>query len=241
MKSIHKLARRCVKRPVLVAGILFLSVPVMAWYIAGGARQQPPQSMVADPEPVARAQDRQPAGQAAAETLPGQQATIAAVDMVEMAGDTSVATEDKPAAVDIQWEPTATPTIGLQPIPDYDMRAAAVSGNLHISNIGNEIIISRTQPDRAAHAVASQDKNAVLDNPENKPTDTGTDTDNNVLPADEPVWITSNCPNELPPGSTGTYADYMQQTYGCRYMSACYVGYPPGNNPCTYYFRGFAS
>lgn len=232
-----------------VAGVL-LSLPVAAWFVGATVHE----AVREIPTPAAAPGAAEIGATSVAMTARRSQEPDAAVvpvterrgaDPVTDAADPQQIADDRPrgTAGETVSDTTDTYTLDAETPPDdqaeFLPEPFADSGHLYITNVGNEIIINRAPASATGHAIAARDSNDTADGTVAAATDPGADP---ALPtADTQVWITPDCPNQLPAGSSPADVDLMLQAYGCRYLSSCYAIPVPGDDYCSYYFRGFAN
>jgi hypothetical protein len=234
-------------------------LPVAAWYFTAGtlpaseSEAFPSPAAIVQPASVVDAGTPAPADRDIREGE-GKQHAVDAGQPDSADAAPNLAHEGLQPAAD---EESATAEAAQQPGKDSAPATGAAAAvpfaarnedHLDISNVGDEIVITRLSrataqvpapaPAPATTATSTTAGSVPPHQAEAQPGNSGTATADSGMPADMTVWATADCPNELAQGSGQSDADFMEQQYGCRYLSACYVTYPPTEYPCTYYFRG---
>jgi hypothetical protein len=105
---------------------------------------------------------------------------------------------------------------------------------LHITNIGDEIIITdETNTVISSHAAFHRDEDVAGAGSD----DAGSGWRLTAHPADfEEAY--PGCPNALPEGSDKQDAAQYLENYGCRYRSSCNADTDEERGSCTWHFTG---
>jgi hypothetical protein len=220
---------------MMTAGLAAVSIPVLAWIASDHndsvARQVPATAQTENHTTATTRRAAVPGMAQGTATQGGYTGT-----QLSSAPSGAAAREGSRPNTDDAGKDAATANHPFEPTTRQD------SAHVTITNRGNNIIVdygsnTYTPDDNYDYSNAQP---ATVNDDIQADAVTATPVEN-VPTGDEMVWINSNCPNELQPGSTQADADTMEQLYGCSYRSACYMNQGPETSTCTYYFMSFSN